>query len=445
MADSTAKAEQDLSALRATVATTLSLISKLQESSTTVHDAPDAEDSKVDETDSTATKSPNLNVLDLAHDAASLIRAHSTKLSLLIINKPFTATAVSKVLRELASGPLPGLATAVELCDPEVYTMVMRLELQWRVKRVFAELAVLIREIPLDGQILSVDQKNGTGSTVGKGSLASTGVVWETCDSVIALKSMGIAGLVIHKAEQYRDTLKDALEELKEWGEEEDDEDEDEDEDADENDEDAESSSEEAKENDIPNAAQDAIDTLFASQRHIPRDDPDKVRDRLDSALKRLKLITLMFQAVAKRRFKTLPTLPHPALPAELAAKSNADPGIIRCLDAVMKVMKKIPDVADEMANAFYELDNKEIDRRMDECFFTGFATAELLVKNWEGEKDDFSTWVSLGCRHDGCGIVGCLADSSDTGIQVPAGHEERLVDRQIYENDLLLDATTHM
>ena len=251
----------------------------------------------------------------------------------------------------------------------------------------FVELGTLIEAIPLDGQILSEHEKNGTGNSKGKGSLASTGVVWDACDGVMQLKKLGIAGLVIKKAEEYRDLLKDALEELQEWGAEEPDEDEEDEASGDEDDE---------------LSAQDAVDNIFGSQRHISLEDPEKIRPRLESSQKRLRLVILMYAAVIKRRFKTLPALPHPDLPPELKEQSKEDPGIVSTLDAVLDSMKQLPDITDEMASAFYELDAKEIDKRMDECFFKGFATAELLLKDWEGQKDEFTTWVCLPLPQEG-------------------------------------------
>jgi hypothetical protein len=367
------KPDEALAALKATVATTLALITQLQ--TTTASSEP--------------PKDNNVNALSLAHNTASLIRAHSTKLSLLIINKPFTTSAINTVLRELVARPLPGLASAIELCHASKYTQAMSSELQYRAKKIFVELGVLVKAIPLDGDILSEDQKNGTGKTEGKGSLASTGVVWEACDAVVELKALGVAGLVIRKAEEYRDLVKDALEELQEWGEVV----------SDDEDEDGHASGDEEEDD-----AQAAVDEMFGSQRHIPADDPEKIRPRLDSAQKRLRLIILMYQAVVKRRFKTLPYLPHPELPPELKAKSDADPRVVSTIDEVLLAMKKIPNATDELASAFYELDGKEIDKRIDECFFAGFAVAELLVKNWEGQKDEFSTWVSLSFYNfEGC------------------------------------------
>jgi hypothetical protein len=373
--NSNSKLEEDLSTLKTTVAATQFLVSQLQTAVTT---SPSPEATKKAQKD--------IDVLALAHDAAKLIRAHTTKISLLIISKPFTPTALTTVLRELSSAPLPGIASAVELCDTGTYTKAMRGELQWRVEKVLAEFKTLVAEIPLDGNVLTVDQKNGTAKREGKGSLANTGVVWQACDELMDLQNLGIAGLVVKKAEQYRDTLKDALEELEEWGEETSD-DEGEDGNADEADDD---------EDGIENTAQDEIDDLFGSQRHISADDPAKIRDRLISSVRRLKLIVLMFQAIIKRRFKTLPPLPHPPLPTELEEKSPENPGIIQCLDNVLDMLKQIPDLTDELANAFYELDDKEIDKYMEQCFFKGFGAVEMLIDNWEGQNDEFSTWVSF-------------------------------------------------
>ncbi|KAG9248773.1 hypothetical protein BJ878DRAFT_412006 [Calycina marina] len=358
------KEEQGLVALKATVGTTTTLISRLR--NTKPADSNSAE------------KKNDIDALDLAHDSASLIIAHSTKLSLLIINKPFTSSAITTVLRELVSGPLPGLASAVELCQPSRYTKAMSSELQWRATKVFTELEILVASIPLDGKILTDDQKNGTGSEKGKGSLANTGVVWKACDNVIALKKLGVVGLVIQKANEYRALLKDALEELQEWGDESD------------GDEDDQQSGDDDKEI----SAQDAVDNIFGSQQHIPKDDPENIRSRLESANKRLRLVILMYQAVVKRRFRTLPHLPHPELPPDLNEKSSENPGIVSCLDEVLDGLKEIPDITDELANSFYELDVEEIDKRTEECFFKGSSVAELLVKDWEGQKDDFSTWA---------------------------------------------------
>ncbi|KAG9229987.1 hypothetical protein BJ875DRAFT_386164 [Amylocarpus encephaloides] len=371
MANASEKSAQDLATLESTVATTTALITQLLSSA-----------SNVEKSSASSSDGADIDAISLSHDSASLIRAHSTKISLLIINKPFTASAITTVLRGLVAGPLPGLASAVELCEAAKYTKAMSKELQWRAKNVFSELATLVRTIPLDGKVLTTNQKNGTGNAAGKGSLACAGVVWEACDAVMELKNLGVAGLMIKKAEEYRDLVKDALEELQEWDDEESDGEDGEHEDhADEDDADG-----------INTSAQDALDRMFASQHHIPSADPDKIRPRLMSCQKRLQLILLMFQAVVKRRFKTLP--PVPSVKVTAPAKGVEGGGIVSCLNEVLDVFRKIPDIADELASSFYELDSAEIDKRMDECFFAGFAVAELLVRNWEDEQDEFTVWA---------------------------------------------------
>lgn len=371
----TLKEKKDLDSLKLTVATVTALLSQLEAAVKTPH------------TDSANKK--NINALTLAHDAAKLIKAHSTKLSLLIINAPFTPTAITTVLRELASGPLPAVASAVEACDSIRYTKIAQSELSWRVQKVLAEFGGLLKQVPLDGKVLSVEQKNGPSGT-GKGSLASTGVVWQACDSLMDLQSIGIAGLVIRKAEQYRDTLKDAIEELHEWGEEESDDEEDDDDDA-------------GSGDDRDRDAQDEIDDLFGSGAHIPHSDPEKIRPRLVASTRRLKLMTLLYNAGIKRRFNCLSALSLPV--PQTAPTSDPAPGVVEALpaaqanpahrlDAILDSLRQIPDTADELANAFYELDSEGIDKAMEDCFATGIKASELLANDWQGKEDEFTAWV---------------------------------------------------
>lgn len=358
--------DKGLAGLLLTIDTVFNLTSQLQSTTTTARPTPNNSRSTSD----TSSSNTNIDVLNLAYDAAKLLKAHSTKVSLLIINKPFTPSAIATVLRELAAGPLPALGSAAELCDEFLLTKLMVKELRWRIHNVFTEFTNLVQEIPRNGETLTAAQKNGstTDSSGNKGSLASTGVLWKACDDLMALKTMGIAGLVVKQAENYRATLQDALEELQEWAEEEDDSDDD---DAD----DAYSDDEQV------DPAQKAIDDMFNNQRHIPKDDVNNIRSRLDITLKRLKLMSLMITAVTKRRFKTLPAPP-------------LSPKIVSTLDDMLDVLKKLPDLTDELANAFYELDVVEIDRRMDEVFLTGFAAAEYMLNDWKGKEDEFTDWV---------------------------------------------------
>ncbi|EJT78051.1 hypothetical protein GGTG_03154 [Gaeumannomyces tritici R3-111a-1] len=319
---------------------------------------------------------PELNALELAKDSAELIRAHATKISLFIINEPFTPTAIAKVLKELLKEALPSIVMAAQLCAPSRYTATFRKDLAWRCGRVLKELRVLLLKIPSDGKILSDIQKNGSQELGGdKGSLAITGLLWNACDDLTSMAKGGIVAHLSKKVEQYRDTLKDVMEELKEWSEETDDDDEDD---------------IALDYGDADGPAQNVISTqamlddMMNSQRHIPADDPDSIRPRLDSCLRRIRLTTILYQAVIKRRLKTLPKLPTPAA-------SAACPRI----DEVLLMLKNVPDGFNDVAAAFYELSPADIDKHMDERFLEAFAISEKLLKPWTGaEKDEFTDWA---------------------------------------------------
>jgi hypothetical protein len=327
----------------------------------------------------------SLDALSLAHDSATLIKAHATKISLLIINEPFTPTAITKVLRELVASPVPSLAAAAQVCTPERYTRAVQEDLAWRVGRVLKELKDLLSQIPSDGKVLSDAKRNASAGAVGgRGSIVTTGVLWSACDDVMAFSKRGFAGNLAYKVEQLRDTLKDIMEELKEWGEEtEDDEDDEDDDEEDDNDVAQVTSNLESTSISATRDAQDILDDLMSSQQHIPRDDPDKIRERLESCLKRLRLTTLLYQATAKRRIKPLPHVPSASV-SDIPAR----------LDEVMSLLKRIPERFGSLALAFYELEPSEIDRLMDECFFDAFAASELLAKPWGSEKDEFTDWA---------------------------------------------------
>ncbi|KAH8649081.1 hypothetical protein BX600DRAFT_474507 [Xylariales sp. PMI_506] len=326
---------------------------------------------------SPSTSSSAIDSLSLAHDSATLIKAHTTKLSLLIINEPFTPSAIIKVLKELIAGPIPGIVSATQLCEADRYTAVARQDLAWRCHRVLKELRGLVETIPLDGKILSAEKKNGAQG--GMGSLTATGVIWSACDDVMLLKTTGIANILIKKVQQYKDTLQDVLDELKEWKEEGEQEEEEE-EGGDEGQDEVEYVTNHLDATHL--STQDMLDDLMNTQ-HIPRDDPDKIKERLESCLKRLRLTTLLYSAIVKRRLKVLPALP-----------ASSPTPVAKRVDEVFVILKRITEHFNEVACAFYEMEPDAIDESMDACFFDAFAASEILMKPWDGDRDEFTDWA---------------------------------------------------
>ncbi|UKZ49687.1 hypothetical protein TrVGV298_003935 [Trichoderma virens] len=287
-----------LESLETLVQTAGALLKQLQDVLGEIRKNPEA----VSTPATSATSTTPLDAIALARDSATLIKAHATKVSLLIINKPFTPSAISSVVRELVTGPIPGLAASVQACDSNGFTLVFRRELAWRCQRVLVELADLLQKIPKDGKVLTKENE-GFGAS-GKGSIASTGVLWAACDKVISFANGGVSGFFVEKMNEWKDTLNDIMEEMKEWGDEEPDEEGDEDED------------DEDEVDDLADqvgsthiSTQNLLDDLMNSHRTIPASDPDGIRPRLESSLRRLRLVILLYQAITKRRMKKLPPL----------------------------------------------------------------------------------------------------------------------------------------
>lgn len=367
-----------LQSLETLVQTAGTLLKQLQDVLGEIRKNPEAASSPAT---SSASSAP-LDALALACDSATLIRAHATKVSLLIINEPFTPSAVSSVVRELVAGPIAGLAASAQACDANVYTAVFRRELAWRCQRVLSELADLLQKIPKDGKILAKDRE-GFGAS-GKGSIASTGVLWAACDNVSTLANGGVGGFFVHKMNEWKDTLNDILEEMKEWGDEEpDEEDEDEDDDNDDDGDDIGDLADQVGSTHI--STQNMLDDLMSSHRTIPASDPDRIRPRLESSLRRLRLVILLYQAITKRRMKKLPPF---------AAKNETGNKVPQRLDELAALLQKLPDSFGDLACAFYELRPREIDDAMDQCFLDAFAVSELLSEGWDGARDEFTEWT---------------------------------------------------
>ena len=310
------------------------------------------------------------NPLHVLRDAALLIKAHTTKLSLLAINKPFTPTAIAKVLRQLSVECLPAMMSAVQICEQERATWgtMMAGEVKGRVRRVFREMATLLEEV----QAIS-EGRGGEGS---RNSLSSTGVVWESCDAIIELERQGIAGLAVQKAEQYRDTIKDAIEELREWAAGEDSENEGFDELLDEGDEGV-------------DGDRDSVEDMFNAANSLPADRPE-LRKLVEEAEARLKKVVLLYTAVIKRRLKTYKRREVEEETEEVVKREKDN---VHRLDEAMESLRKIPHQVDELAACFYDLDEARVKAAMEKCVKEALAAATAMSEGWDGAGDEFTAW----------------------------------------------------
>lgn len=333
-----------LSALQNTIASTRSLLESLDKALS----YPPAANA--------TTISPLPNPLALLSDASSILKAQTTKLSLLILNKPFTPSAITYILTSLSTSCLPALMSALELCPPATHSAILHQHIRTLLSRGFRALSALLATIPQDHCSNNKPDDRET--------LAATGLLWETCDSMATVATTGLLALAIEKLDTYHGLLKDAIMELEEW-----DPNEDTDTDTDSN-----------PDPDHPVAPSSKL-TI----------NPSQIPPLLTVTLRVLRHIRLLYPALRKRRIHPFPPLP---LPSDLTATSLPSPSQLHSLDALLTSLGDFSSEADEVAGALYARDEKEVLRRLAFLKEQAESCVQDVIQNWEGAEDKFTTWA---------------------------------------------------
>lgn len=308
--------------------------------------------SAVNPTTTSTSSSPN--PLALVSDASSILKAQTTKLSLLILNKPFTPSAITYVLTSLSTSCLPALISALELCLPATHSALLHQHIRTLLSRAFRALSALLATVPQDERS---NAKLGDRDT-----LAVTGLLWETCDSMAKVASTGLSALAIEKLDTYHSLLKDAIAELEEW-------DPNEDTDTDSN----------------PDSDYPMIPSSSSTTR------PSQIPYLLTLTLRLLRHIRLVYPGLRKRRIRPFPPL---ALPSDSTPTSPPTPSQIHSLDALLTSLGAFSSEADEIAGALYAGDEKEVLRRLKSLREQAYACIHDVINDWKGAKDEFSTWA---------------------------------------------------
>ncbi|PHH79587.1 hypothetical protein CDD82_2308 [Ophiocordyceps australis] len=352
---------------------------------------------------STATATISASPFAAARDSAALIRAHSTKLALVLITSPWTPSAAASIVDALLDGPVPSLFTAVEACSSRHHTAFARKELAARSARVLDALQqqlLLVRRRFADAE--NLDQT---------GPDTATAILWEACDNVGRLADMGIAGLMVQKTSHERDLLQDAWDELKSWG--------DEDSCADYQDHhdhdtsDTDTVDTDTSETDTPDTAtidnaspssnpaphpssssttaQDLVDSLI-SQRPISPHDSHDIRPRLEVSLKRLRLVIILYQGALKRRLNTIPAVLAP-LDSQSSSLDLECP--ISRLDCLADVFHRLPQRFDDIAAALYNRDAPSAEETLATFCEDALFASQLLKYDWNNKRDVFAEWLN--------------------------------------------------
>lgn len=265
--------------------------------------------------------------------------------------------------------------TAAQTCDPSLHTAVLASEARGCVRRVLSELDGLVAEVAeVARTAAAMSEGGGSGrrdARVGNGrdALANTGVLWSACDRLIWLKEAGLPGLLARRCEEYRETLADAIEELREWR--------DDAEDADEGfSEGNETTCEEGEGEDV--FGEEGFEKVVCGVAKLPEGRQD-LRETLEAAVRRLRLVETMFRAVGKRRLRRVPAV--------------SERERVGRVDGVMEGLGRVPEMADELASKFYDLDDGEARRVLQEICERAREVVGLVRVGWVDEEDEFTAW----------------------------------------------------
>ncbi|PLB50555.1 hypothetical protein P170DRAFT_435749 [Aspergillus steynii IBT 23096] len=265
--------------------------------------------------------------LPLLSASSTALKSQVTKLSLLTITSPFTHSAVTSVLSEINESVLPSLVTAALLVTPIDHTQAFQTEVLVLTKSTVRELASLLKEVqsvadrkdettdsPKRTQELSQQEKDVVTVAAGR--------VWEACDVLVDFAAKGVIGFVIRRVEEWRDLVRDAVEEIEEW--------------------------------DPDEEGDDFFDDLLSdggqSSTGKNGDEDDEGDDDGESsavlhenkknAIRILKPVAQIYPAIVTNRLKTAPEL---------------SPPLVSQLENLMLNLRSIPENVDEVAGALYE------------------------------------------------------------------------------------------
>jgi hypothetical protein len=314
--------------------------------------------------------------LSSLRDAAAVFKAQITKLGLLLINKPFTPSAIFTILDDLEKRVLPAnYGTASYICSrKDVYGEIF-----------VAEITSIIQELLGTVESVAFTVKNvfKDPSKVDKDNvMLVVGKVYSVCDSIVALADKGVPGLLFRKIKEWVALMEDALAELKDWSE---DIDENACEDGDSGDDDIESEDEQK------HSLEEMVAGLSLNEpKQLPGFRTDLV-NLVGESLGRLDLIMKLCQATSKRRVRKFP-FQSPPFPSQQVEEQKVKEMIT--LNGIVVVVAQLQSDIDELAGAFYEHNMKVARDYLEKLSKDATAMADQTSKTWDGGEDDFTKWT---------------------------------------------------
>ncbi|KAF7116543.1 hypothetical protein CNMCM5793_005024 [Aspergillus hiratsukae] len=343
--------------LRVSLTTTLTLLEQLQGALS----APAGD---------TPAELSGKDALPLLSASATALRSQVTKLSLLAITSPFTHSAVGTVLSALNGSVLPSLVTAALLVTPTNHTKAFHAEVHALTKTTLRELTSLVTEVQAVAEKTDKakegQKKRGELSQEEKDAVTvATGRVWDTCDTLIDVAAKGVVGFVIRRVEEWRDLVRDAVEEIEAWDPEED--------------------------------GDDFFDDLLSDDGEKDTQDEEEEDTEESSAalhaakkstLRILKPIAQIYPAIVANRLKGAGDVPC------------SSPSGIGRLERLMTNLQHIPEHVDEVAGALYEEDLGKCTQYLGKVKRYAVNAVDSVKPTWDmvdaadsQQKDKFTIW----------------------------------------------------
>ena len=213
--------------------------------------------------------------------------------------------------------------------------------------------------------------EHGVEKTMGRDTLASTGVLWAECDKMVALGLGGVTKLAAERVEQYHGLLKDAITELEHWDP----------------DEDSESDTDSVISNKRnASSARPGDAPLECSLQDLSLSTIGALRKQ---TLGTLRIIRVLYPALIKRRILTFPNID-----TTIAAESLPSSLQIRSLDRVVAHTQQFTEETDEIAGALYAGDEEEVGDRLTKLAEMSKTCVEGIRLSWSGDEDEFTLWA---------------------------------------------------
>jgi hypothetical protein len=307
--------------------------------------------------------------LPLLAASAGSLKAQSTKLSLLAINSPFTPSAVATVISSINDTVLPSLVTAALLTTPESYTQTFHEESKALVKEVLRELSVLANHVK------GIAENGGTNLSEDRKHVVTTATarLWNSCDRLVALSEGGVFGLVIKKATEYLELVRDGVRELEAW--------------------DPNETLDDPWGIDLSDVEDNEVN--FVQNHHAAEDQHgvklEELQEQRKYMLRLLKPISQIYPTIISRRLQT---------PLSVLLPSR-----IQQIEILANNLRDIPNLMDEAAGSLYEHDlgnAVKYTARLIKCAVAAVETVRLPWDTGEGGSDErdqasedrFRVWV---------------------------------------------------